>query len=123
MLSLRSLALGAIALLAMTATAAGQSSVPLGASPAPARDSRNEVPKVPVPKIAAVPQAPVVRQIPTQVIVLKPGSAIARKDSVCYALRTYQFDQATAGEAAKLSGQSTCVAAKTAGARAVATLQ
>ncbi len=123
MLSLRTATLAALVVVATTAAAAAQSSVPLSASPAPARDSRNEVPKVPVSKVAAVPQAPVVRQIPTQVIVLKPGSVIAWKDSVCYALRTYQFDQATAGEAAKLSGQTTCVAAKTAGAKAVAKLQ
>ncbi len=122
--SLRTLAMAAalaVAVVASTASAAAQSSVqsgaagPLSTSPAPARDSRTAIPKVP-----PAPQVPAVRQIRTQVIVLKPNALTARKDSVCYALRTYEFDRSAAGEPAKFSGQSTCVPAKTSNALAVA---
>jgi len=54
--------------------------------------------------------------------VLKPNTLIARKDSVCYALRTYQFDQAApASDGTRMTGQSTCVPAKTSSALAVVT--
>jgi len=93
--SLRIMAFAVAALAA--SSAAAQSGVPLSASPAPAHDSRTAIPKVPLS-----PQVSAVRQIPTQVIVLKPNTLIARKDSVCYALRTYQFDQAASADSTNL---------------------
>jgi hypothetical protein len=114
-MSLRTLALASVVLAA--SSAAAQSGAPLSASPAAARDSRTTVPKVPAdPKVAAV------RQIPTRVNVLKPKILIAQKDSICYALRTYQFDQPTpASDGTRMTGQSTCVPAKTSNAIAIVT--
>jgi hypothetical protein len=95
-----------VALLSCTAAAAAQSTTQptpqVSAPAAQVHDSRNQVPVISpntMVKLATIP---------------------AQNDSVCYALRTYQFTPTEpASGAASYKGQSTCVPARSANAMIV----
>jgi hypothetical protein len=94
-----------LALLSCAAAAGAQSTTQPAPQPsAPVmHDSRNQVPAV-----------------SPSTVVVKPASVIAQNDSVCYALRTYQFTPTErASGATSYKGQSTCVPAHSANAMIV----
>jgi hypothetical protein len=95
-----------LALLSCAAAASAQSTAqPTLQTNAPqAHDSRTQVPVI----------------SPRSVVVVKPAPVVAQNDSVCYAMRTYQFTPTEpASGATSYKGQSTCMPARSANAMIV----